>query len=67
MADEKWDQYAQLVLKGLENSEACGKEHEARIQKLENTVNSLSTIVKIFAGILIPLILDAIRSYFAGG
>jgi len=67
MADEKWEEYAQLLLRGLQTSEDNDKEHSEKISRLENQVGNLMTMVKIGGPILGALLIDAIRSYLAGG
>lgn len=70
MSDEKeWLQHAQLVLKGLENAEAQGKEHAKEITKLQVAVGNLQTLVKILTAIAIPLViqlLSNVTTYLGG-
>jgi hypothetical protein len=64
--ETRWIEHAQLVLKGLENTEAMCKEHAKELSDLKNEVGNLKTIVKVVSAILIPLILEAIRSVVGG-
>ncbi|RKZ06541.1 hypothetical protein DRQ25_13705 [Candidatus Fermentibacteria bacterium] len=63
-SETQWVEHAQLVLKGLEDAETACKEHAREISDLKNEVGNLKTIVKVVSAVLVPLILEAIRSYF---
>lgn len=66
MPETKWEEYAQLVLRGLESCEGRGKDFEKRISQLENQMGNLMTVVKIITPLIGALILDALRNFFGG-
>lgn len=67
MSETKWEEHALLVLKFIEDTEECQKAFENRISNLERTNAILSFLVKALGLIMVPLVIDAIRTFFQGG